>query len=232
MNKHSILIVEDSPEYLLYLERILCTEFRVEKAASFNEAVALAANSKFDLLILDVNLGDENGFDLVVELKKNSSTQNSAILYLTSRGSVVDKMTGFSLGADDFIVKPVDQMELLARVKAILRRTLKGKIEDETYALAGVHLNWSTQKVHIKENDNFIEVFLTLTEKKILRELMTKKGRIVSRERMIDVAWGDTISVIDRNVDAHIYSVRKKLKSHSMLIKTVSGIGYRFADQA
>lgn len=229
MNKFKILIVEDSPEYLLYLKKILSLDFSVETASTITQASDCITKNHFDLLLLDINLGEENGFELGRLVKETEHNQNSATIYLTSRSSIIDKITGFSLGADDFIIKPVDSFELIARVKAILRRTSQISLQNEVFESSGVKLNWSAQRVFIQHDGDYKEIFFTLTEKKILRELMANNGRVVSRDRLLNVAWGESLAIIDRNVDAHIYSIRKKINQYSVYIKTVSGIGYRFA---
>ena len=137
-------------------------------------------------------------------------------------------MTGYWLGAEAYIIKPTDGLELLARINVIFRRSKMQNAITSNAEFGGLSINWSMQKVFITANNESIEVFFTATEFKILSVLMQNPNRIISRETLLDKVWGNSSHVTDRTVDTHVHSIRKKLESKSVFLKTIPGSGYLF----
>lgn len=171
------------------------------------------------LLILDLMLPDIDGFEICKELKSNQKTKNLPIIILTAKGEEVDRILGLELGADDYIVKPFSPRELIARVKAVLRR-YQQKITEEVLRFKNLNLDKEMHKVFLNDK----EINLTATEFKILFTLMQNPGRVFTRDNLLDVLGK---LVLDRNIDVHITKLRKKLGPAGAYVKTIRGVGYK-----
>jgi two-component system phosphate regulon response regulator PhoB len=228
MEIRSILVLEDSPEYQMFLKAALQFEYRVFLCSDVAGAQDILRRHSIHLAILDVNLENENGFEFCSSIKRQLSYAEIPILFLTSRSNSVDKITGFSLGAEDYVVKPVDGLELLARINVIFRRSKKQKALLANTEVGGVSIDWSSQKVFISENNRPKEIFFTATEFKILGYLLQNPNRVITRESLLDKVWGNASNVIDRTVDTHVHAIRKKLGPKSAYLKTIAGTGYLF----
>ncbi|WP_227396089.1 response regulator transcription factor [Jeotgalibacillus aurantiacus] len=218
MNK-SILIVEDEEAIFDILSYSLRQEgYAVKGAATGHEARRLLQGTRFDLVILDVMLPDTTGFELCKEITASTSLP---ILMLTARGDIVDKVLGLELGADDYLTKPFDIREVLARVKALLRR----QKQDATYQYIpldhDIIMNPSAHTV-LKKNET---VALKPKEFELLLLFAQHPNRVFSREEILDHVWSFDYSGGDRTVDVHVQRIRQKL--HPALIETVFGAGYR-----
>jgi len=180
--------------------------------------------SRPDLFILDIMMGGMDGLDLCKMIRSSSELKNIPILFLSARSSEFDKVLGLELGADDYLSKPFGIQELLARIKALLRRGIRedNSLENDLLTYKGIVL--FPQKYMVKVDGDDIE--LTKTEFLILKLFMQYPGKVFSRENIIDSIRGYDIYVIDRTVDVHIMNLRKKLKNYKDSIKTYSGIGY------
>ncbi|RPJ06930.1 MAG: response regulator [Spirochaetaceae bacterium] len=180
-----------------------------------------------DLLILDLMLPEIDGMELCKQLKNDTRHKNIPIIMLTARQEETDKVLGLELGADDYIVKPFSPKELVARVKAVLRR---GK-EVRTAGLInlGDLLKIDLQKYEVSDASGK-KIVLTQTEFKILVELAQQRGWVFSREKLINMIWGDTIYITERNIDVHIRHLREKLGKAGKLITNVRGVGYKLAE--
>lgn len=176
-----------------------------------------------DLIILDLMLPDEDGLEICKKLRDNDVYSEIPIIILSARGEESDRIVGLELGADDYITKPFSPRELVARVRAILRRRTRG--EEEKRIEIGDILAIDLQKYETFVSGQKIE--LTTTEFNILKLLASKKGMVFSREKILDYLWGDEKTVIDRTVDMHIKNLRKKLKEAAPFIKSLRGIGYK-----
>ena len=221
-----ILVVDDEQDLCEILKFNLETEgYEVETADSAETALTLDLGS-FDLLLLDVMMGEMSGFALAKQLKKQEETKDLPIIFLTARDTENDTVTGFNLGADDYISKPFSIREVLVRVRAVLRRT-----SDTGYAphnniisYQGLELNLDKKTVAIDGED----IPFTKTEFEILHLLLDERGRVFSRQELIDRVWPKDVLVLDRTVDVNITRLRKKIGRFSKCIVTRLGFGYYF----
>lgn len=229
-DKNLILAVDDEADILNLLEfNLKKASHNVITAMDGEEALLLAAKKTPDLILLDVMLPNMDGMDVLKALKKDSSTENIPVIMLTAKGEEVDRILGFELGADDYITKPFSPREMLLRVKAVLKRT-EGAGEDlsekKEIKYKDLRLDLSKHKVYLKKK----EIELTTTEFKMLKFILTSKGNVLSRDTILDKAWGDDSFVTPRTVDTHMRRLREKLKSAGNYIETVRGVGYRLKD--
>ncbi|HDS09722.1 MAG TPA: response regulator transcription factor [Firmicutes bacterium] len=178
------------------------------------------------LIILDIMLPDDDGFEICKKLKGSKLYNGIPIIILSAKDEEVDKIIGLELGADDHVCKPFSPRELIARVKAVLRRRDTAKQEKNLVYKDRIIMNTDNFKVNADRE----EVELTPTEFKILQLLISRPDRIFNREEILDYLWGDEKYVIDRTVDVHILNLRKKLKGCGSLIKNIRGIGYSFRE--
>lgn len=223
---HRILVVDDEQDLCEILKFNLETEgYEVETAGSAEEALTLALTS-FDLLLLDVMMGEMSGFALARKLKSEESTKDIPIIFLTARDTENDTVTGFNLGADDYISKPFSIREVLVRVRAVLRRTAdsQGQSQPSVLKYQGLELNLDNKTVSIDGE----QVPFTKTEFELLRTLLEEKGRVFSRQELINRIWPQDVLVLDRTVDVNITRLRKKIGRFSKCIITRLGFGYFF----
>lgn len=223
---HRILVVDDEQDLCEILKFNLETEgYEVETAGSAEEALTLDITS-FDLLLLDVMMGEMSGFALARKLKSEESTKDIPIIFLTARDTENDTVTGFNLGADDYISKPFSIREVLVRVRAVLRRTAdsQGQSQPSVLKYQGLELNLDNKTVSIDGE----QVPFTKTEFELLRTLLEEKGRVFSRQELINRIWPQDVLVLDRTVDVNITRLRKKIGRFSKCIITRLGFGYFF----
>jgi len=179
------------------------------------------------LIILDLMLPEMDGKDVCRALKSNSVTQSIPILMLTAKAEEVDRVIGFELGADDYVTKPFSPRELVLRVKAILRRKEAPQEDEKLLRIGDLLIDRDRHRVSIKEKT----IQLTSTEFKLLYELASKRGRVQTRENLLDKVWGYTYEGYARTVDTHIRRLREKLGKMGETIETIRGIGYRFQEE-
>ena len=222
--QHCILIVEDEPAQLEMLAYNVEAEgFRVLKAQDGEEGVLLAEEETPDLIILDWMLPNTSGIEACRQIKRKPATRSIPIIMLTARGQEEDRVRGLDTGADDYVVKPYSVSELMARVRAIIRRGSQAGTS-ETISHGDITLNVEQHKV----TRGGAPIHLGPTEYRLLAVLMEKPGRVYSRERLLDLVWGRDIYVEARTVDVHVGRLRKALKSDGLIdpIRTVRGAGY------
>jgi len=232
-----ILLVEDEPaiaDTLIYALETEC--FTVTHALTGTDALVAAAGNHYDFAILDIGLPDMTGLDVCRRLREVSPIP---VLFLTARTSEVDRILGLELGGDDYVTKPFSPREIVARVRAILRRTVQqtsppppGKPEMSCEpSSASLRHDHSAMRIHYA--DTLLD--LTACEYKLLLVLMTQSGRVFTRDQLLDHAWLDPGAVTDRTVDAHIKSIRAKLRAACAgaenLIETRRGLGYSLAPE-
>ena len=226
-NNMKILVVDDEQDLCEILKFNLETEgYQVETANSAEEALEKDV-AGFDLLLLDVMMGGMNGFQMAHQLKENPMTAQIPIIFLTARDTENDTVTGFNLGADDYISKPFSIREVMVRVRAVLRRTAEklDKVEEPTtLSYQGLVLNLDKKTVSI-DGEN---VPFTKTEFELLHLLLEEKGRVFSRQELIDRVWPKDVMVLDRTVDVNITRMRKKIGKFAKCIVTRLGFGYYF----
>lgn len=223
---YRILVVDDEQDLCEILKFNLETEgYQVDTAYSAEEALTMDLTS-YHLLLLDVMMGEMSGFALARKLQGNAATASLPIIFLTARDTENDMVTGFNLGADDYISKPFSIREVLVRVRAVLRRTGNANAEDagSTLQYQGLQLNLSNKTVTV----NGEVVPFTKTEFELLHTLLEEKGRVFSRQELINKVWPSDVLVLDRTVDVNITRLRKKIGPFSKCIVTRLGFGYLF----
>ena len=219
-----ILIVEDEPPLVEVIKyNFESAGFRTTVASDGNEALFQAEELLPELIILDWMLPERSGIEVCRELRKRKSTKATPIIMLTARSEEIDKVKGLENGADDYIVKPFSPKELIARSRALLRRTKPGFVENKLYY---ADLEMDLEAHRISRNGN--PIHLGPTEYRLLNVLLERPTRVYSRERLLDRVWGHDIYVEERTVDVHIRRLRKALNGNDAqnLIRTVRGGGY------
>ena len=224
-NPH-ILVVDDEEDLCEILKFNLETEgYEADTAYSAEEALTLNLTD-YDLLLLDVMMGEISGFKLASMLKKNEKTAHIPIIFLTAKDTENDMLTGFNLGADDYISKPFSIKQVQARVKAVLRRSMEEKKPVNENILTYNTLKLDTQR--IKATINGEEVALTKKEFEILKLLLENINHVFSREEILSRVWKDEVYVLDRTIDVNITRLRKKIGEYGKNIVTRLGFGYCF----
>lgn len=229
MTTANILLVEDEPAILELLAfNIAQCGFRPIKVQDAEAALAQIKQSLPDLVLLDWMLPGGSGIDLVRRLRANARTRDIPIIMLTARGEERDKILGLEAGADDYITKPFSPRELMARIRAVLRRRAP-QMSDEIIRIGGIELSPATHRISV----NGANIELGPTEFRLLHFFMTHVERVYSRAQLLDQVWGDHVFVEERTVDVHIRRLRQALEPFGLdsLIQTVRGSGYRFSAQ-
>lgn len=226
--KSSILIVEDNAdlsETLAFsLER---NGFHTTKARTAKDAFAILEQKSFDLVLLDVMLGDESGFEICRNLREHKATADLPVIFLTAKSEEIDRVVGFEIGADDYITKPFSVKELHLRINAVLRRTKTPTEKSMLFAFGALVVNIEVPKVSV----NGLEILLTSLELRLLHILYSRKGRVQTRAQLLNSVWKIEADITTRTVDTHIKRLREKLMAAGNYIRTVRGIGYRFATE-
>ena len=219
-----ILIVEDELDLRSTLEFKFKSEgYSVNAVSNGNEAIEAIARKKPDLVLLDLMLPDMSGLDVCKTIRNNTDTFDTAIIMLTAKGEEVDRVLGFELGADDYVVKPFSVRELALRVSTVLKRREKQE-ETSKITLGDIEINLSSYRVFISDT----EIQLTAKEFLLFKHLVQKNGRIQPREVLLEEVWGYNSSVTTRTVDTHVKRLRSKIGDIGSKIETVRGVGYRF----
>ena len=229
MNPYRILVVDDEEDLCEILQYNLETEgYTVEVAYSAEEALKKDISS-YNLLLLDVMMGEISGFKMGRILNENPKTANIPIIYLTAKDSETDKLTGFNIGADDYISKPFSIREVLARVKAVIRRFESNK----TDTLPPLQLSYEKLEMSLENKKvmlDGIEIPFTKKEFEILKLMLENKNRVFSRDEMLNRVWSDEVIVLDRTIDVNITRLRKKIGPYGKNIVTRLGYGYCFEE--
>ena len=224
MNEYRILVVDDEEDLCEILKFNLENEgYLVDTANSAEEALKMKLTN-YHLILLDVMMGEISGFKMANILKKDKDTAHIPIIFITAKDTENDTITGFNLGADDYISKPFSLREVIARVKAVIRRTASTseKEKSEELSYKGLTLNITQKKVSIDGK----EVLLTKKEFEILMLLLQNKGRVYSREDILSKVWKEEVYVLDRTIDVNITRLRKKVGEYGKNIVTRLGYGY------
>ena len=228
MNTYRILVVDDEEDLCEILQFNLETEgYEVEVANSAEEALKKDI-SKFNLLLLDVMMGDISGFKMAIMLNDNPKTAAIPVIFLTAKDSETDKLTGFNIGADDYISKPFSIREVLARVKAVIRR-----VEAKKTTVSVQQLNYESLVMQLDNKKvllDGVEIPFTKKEYEILRLFLENKNRVFSRDEMLTRVWTDEVIVLDRTIDVNITRLRKKIGPYGKNIVTRLGYGYCFEE--
>jgi len=223
-----ILLVEDEPGLVMTLSDLLGAEgYEVESATDGPTALARALKEKFDLIVLDVMLPGKSGLEVCRELRQQGN--DVAVLMLTAKTQLYDRVVGLKLGADDYLTKPFEPPELLARIEALLRRIKHDKLSPVArFQFGNVEIDFERNEVR-KQG---VELNLAAKELELLRYLIDRRGNVVSRDELLEAVWEYQPGVSSRTIDVHVAWLRQKLEDNPQTprhIHTVRGVGYRFA---
>ena len=227
MVKEKILIVDDEQDILELLNYNLFREgYQVVSAETGEQAYDLANTKAPNLIILDLMLPGIDGLEVCKRLKKNPHTEIIPIIMLTAKGEEADIVTGLELGADDYVTKPFSPKELVARIRAVLRRKVPQQTEGRPVKVHDITIDPDRHEVYAQEK----KLDLTFTEFRILYTMAKKPGRVFTRQQLVEAIHDDNYVVSDRTVDVQITGLRRKLGDCSKYIETVRGVGYRLGD--
>lgn len=228
MSRVKVVVIEDEPDIVEVMSYNLKREgFQVSTCVRGDEGLDLVRNTSPALIILDLMLPGIDGLSICQQLKHDPITRDIPIIIVSAKGEESDVVIGLGLGADDYLAKPFSPRELLARVKAVLRR---GPVREDQQKERIVikELVIDTARHEARLNDDPLN--LTATEFRVLYQLASNAGRAFTREQLLNRVVGEGAVVVDRNIDVHIRSVRKKLGDYAAMIQTIRGVGYRFVD--
>ncbi|MGB7347159.1 MAG: response regulator [Pirellulaceae bacterium] len=226
MPKNSVLVIEDDRSLAEVINYNLQREgYQVFLSHDGEDGVTQAQLKLPDVIVLDLMLPVLDGLEVCRRLRANSATRSTKIIMLTAKAEESDELIGFSVGADDYVTKPFSVKVLLERIKALCRRNVTG-LESQLVASQGIAIDPVRHRVTMNDQP----VTLTRSEFQLLESLARQPGRVFSRAELIDAALGEDTLVLERTIDVHIRSLRKKLGDGAELIETVRGVGYRFRD--
>ncbi len=217
-----IVLIEDDSSILKLVKYVLETSgYKVEAFSSWEESGGKFSSP--ELFILDIMLPGLSGLEILKILRNSTDYRKTPVMFLTARSSELDKVTGLDCGADDYLTKPFGVLELVSRVKALLRRSESQKKEENVIGAFGIKVNRGEHKVY----KDSVPVELSLKEYELLEYLILNKGLAVTRDRLLEDVWGYNYMGESRTVDVHIRALRKKLDPEGEIIETVKGVGYR-----
>lgn len=223
------MIIEDEQDIIdLVLYNLRKEGFEAEGFLRGREGLADLARRPADLVLLDIMLPDTDGLELCKQLRRDTRLKDLPVIFLTARGEEIDRVLGLELGADDYVVKPFSPRELVARIKAVLRRREPPAAQQEVVETDGLRLDSRTHEVEVRGE----MVALSSLEFRLLHFLASNPRRIFSRDRLLDEVWGSEKFVTPRTVDVHVRRLREKIEedpSHPAYLQTVRGVGYRFS---
>lgn len=229
--KKKILVVDDEKDIVDILKYNLEreNEFEVFTANDGKEALSIAETLP-DVILLDIMMPELNGFEVCKQLKSNPETSKIPVIFLTAKENEIDEILGLEIGADDYISKPISPRKVLARIKSVIRRA-SGETErhyklEDNIKFRNLEIDSSSHRVMVNNK----EVFFPKKEFQLLHFLLANRGKVYSREILLNQIWGENIFVVDRTVDVHVAKVREKLGEYSDYIETIKGLGYRFKD--
>ncbi|MGD9014805.1 MAG: response regulator transcription factor [Candidatus Omnitrophota bacterium] len=228
MVKGKILIVEDDKHiFQLVKYNLEKAGFECTVTITGEEALDVLDRESIDLIILDIMLPKMDGFEVCKQIKQTKSLSSIPIIILTAKGEEMDRIVGLELGADDYVVKPFSPRELVLRVKAILKRGKQKESAKDILSIDKLKIDIPRHKVTVAGR----VITLTTMEFNLLATLMQRKGRVQSRDRLLEDVWDMSSEVTTRTIDTHIKRLRQKLGKIGKLIETVRGLGYRFSEQ-
>ena len=224
-----ILIIEDDPDIRELLRYNLLREgFEVGVATNGNDGLQMALNNAYDLLVLDLMLPQLSGIEVCKKLRETAHTKHIPIIMLTAKGEETDIVFGLGVGADDYIVKPFGIKELVARVYTRLRSQKQDQRNEESDVVTHGLVEVDRARFQVKVEGT--QIPMTLAEFRLFNALISRPGIVLSRDRLLDAVTGGEGVLIDRNIDVHVRSIRKKLGEARDLIQTVRGLGYKFKE--
>lgn len=218
-----ILLIEDSPESVHVIKRALEPEHCVTASATLSCARAQLQKGAYDLILLDVSLPDGDGFEFLADLNQSQANHQCPVFFLTSKAGLADQVLGYSLGADDYIIKPVQPVLLQAKVNAKLKKRA-GSANDAAFSVFGdITLDIARHRVSVAGKP----VDLTSLEFRLLTHFIRHREQVFSRDRLMTAVWGENTHILDRTIDTHISHLRTKLSSAQCVLEAVHGSGYR-----
>lgn len=226
----NILVVEDEADLRMVIEfNLKKAGHAVRLAQSGAEGLRLVREERPDLILLDLMLPDISGLDVCRQVKESADTKKVSVIMLTARGEETDRVVGFEVGADDYVVKPFSVRELLLRIDAMLRRSAGPEPGGGGLVVFGrLKMDRAAHRVWVDQE----EIELTALEFKLLSTLFERRNRVQSRSELLDVVWGIQADVTTRTVDTHVKRLREKIKGARDYLETVRGVGYRFVSEA
>lgn len=226
-----VLIVEDTLEYQTILKRTM-SDFETTVVTTVDEAWSALRNKGFDLVLLDIELGHEkNGFHLLADVQASAEFRDIPVMCISSRHNLTDRVTAFSLGADDYILKPFDPIELRARAGSKIHRYLRRQTTAPELRAGQIEVDLVSHRVRLTDKGGTRDVEVTQTEFKLLSCLIKRPDQVFSRDQLLVAAWGENANVLERVVDVHLCSLRRKIAPYSHYVKAIPGVGYKFTLQ-
>ncbi|HYX38842.1 MAG TPA: response regulator transcription factor [Oligoflexus sp.] len=224
-----ILIIEDSESTRSTYAETLTRDHTLKFATTMQEGIAAGTSEVFDLILIDLTLPDGDGFELCRRLVQHWGSQIPPFLFVSGRYDIQDKLTGFAMGAEDYIVKPFDPQELQARVDIRLRRHPSVETIGHVAKRFGLVIDEKSLRALAQDDGQTRDLNLTPNEYRLLCVLITNAGKTFSRSELLEAGWGSDVHVLERTVDRHISSLRRKLGQAHMHLEAVPGSGYRWA---
>ncbi len=225
-----ILLVEDSIESQILVASALDRSYDLVCASTLEEAESFISRSPFDLVLLDITLPDGDGYQLCTRLQNDNATKDIPIVFLTAHNDVTNKIMGFSLGADDYIVKPFSPVKLRDRIDSKIRSLMNKKHSGEIIKCGNLQIDVLSRRVHLSQNDKNKILELTPIEYKLLLSLVQHADQVMTRNSLLLSVWGDKLHVSDRSIDNHVRKLRKMLSPDVDYIQSVyDGTGYVFS---
>jgi two-component system phosphate regulon response regulator PhoB len=229
MSKGTVLVIDDEKDVIELLHYNLTREgYDVIAASDGRTGLEIATAHKPDLIMLDLMMPGMDGLEVCRQLRADNRTARVPVIMLSAKAAETDRIVGLELGSDDYITKPFSPRELVARVKAVLRRTVLQESQGQVLRQGELVIDVNRHEVAFQGTP----VALTATEFRILHFLASRPGRVLSRDEIIDAALGRNAAVFDRTIDVHVTAIRKKLGRGGEQIETIRGFGYKFRDQS
>ncbi len=226
--ENKILVVEDMPEYHKMIQVCLGYKYQIDYVENIQDARTKLKSNEYQLILLDVVLPDGSGFDFCREIQSDPKFAETPVIFLTAMNTISDKILGLSIGVDDYIVKPFDPAELVARVDLRILKSKKRKNNIENFKRGALRFELYGLRLYIESDNAEKKIDVTPIEFKILLKLAQNTNRVFSRQQILDSVWGNNVYIDDRSIDKHISAIRKKIEPHHKYIRTVSGVGYEF----
>lgn len=228
-----ILFIEDDSESLFAVQKALENDYEVISCTTLKEAKEQADRQEFNMILLDVSLPDGDGFQFLAHLKNIKKHQEIPSLFISGKSSISDQIVGYTLGAEDYIVKPIHPSVLKAKIASKFKAIERRSETNEIVSVGNLRVHTARQKAWISQEGTQKDLDLTPLEFKILRQLASHVNHVYSRDKLLELIWPEKINVVDRTVDTHMSHVRKKLRTakSSHNIESVHGVGYRFTEK-
>lgn len=228
MRKLKILLIEDEEDIVALIElQAEIYDYKIISEGDGLNGFQAVTREKPDLVILDIMLPGMSGLDVCRKIKMDPELKNIPVIMISAKGEELDVVLGLELGADDYVTKPFSPKVLFSRIRAVLRRGIEE--EKPPQMLAFGHYSMDIEKYQLRKKDK--PITLTLSEFGILRRLLISRGQVLTRNQLLDYIQNNEAFIVDRNIDVHIASLRKKLGPNFNYIETVRGVGYRFKDE-